>query len=331
MQPQENFNSQGPLDPAGAVVCPQCGSPMPREMRFCRSCGHRLGEGSAEYTETVRFRNGTTSSGARGTTPFLPDGSAPMTHAGSGLPFKRKRRLSGMTWVLIIIGIFFALGGVFSALRKSGRIPASVSRPSSAPKLSYVGVNSFENADGGVSFDAVTPAGSPADKAGLVGGDIITSFDRHVVKDEDDISKMLTTTPSGKTVEVIYIRDGETKKTLMTTVSKEEFDRLGEVFDDRPEGPGMFGFETDQTTRIQTPETKTYGLRLDYIELNSPADLAGVQKGDIITTFDNIPIRTADEMLSRVRRAIPKSKIELTVLREGQLIKIPMTMGKSRR
>ena len=31
---------------------------MPRELRFCRNCGFRLGEGPAEYTETVRFQNG---------------------------------------------------------------------------------------------------------------------------------------------------------------------------------------------------------------------------------------------------------------------------------
>ena len=43
-------------DPA-ITTCGNCHSPMPRELRFCRNCGFRLGEGSAEYTETVRFQN----------------------------------------------------------------------------------------------------------------------------------------------------------------------------------------------------------------------------------------------------------------------------------
>ena len=63
MQPQQTFS--GP-DQSGAVACAQCGAPMPKEMRFCRSCGNRLGEGPAEYTETVRFPN--TTSGASATT-----------------------------------------------------------------------------------------------------------------------------------------------------------------------------------------------------------------------------------------------------------------------
>src|SRR3954468_3092940 len=36
-------------------VCPNCHTLMPSELRFCRACGCRLGEGVEEYTETVRF------------------------------------------------------------------------------------------------------------------------------------------------------------------------------------------------------------------------------------------------------------------------------------
>src|SRR4051812_20295112 len=38
-------------------TCPNCSASMPPEMRFCRSCGGRLGEGVEEYTETVWFQN----------------------------------------------------------------------------------------------------------------------------------------------------------------------------------------------------------------------------------------------------------------------------------
>src|SRR5947209_15537867 len=38
-------------------ACPNCRTLMPSEMRFCRACGCRLGEGVEEYTETVRFDN----------------------------------------------------------------------------------------------------------------------------------------------------------------------------------------------------------------------------------------------------------------------------------
>lgn len=331
MQPQPNFSGSG--DQSGAVVCAQCGAPMPREMRFCRSCGNRLGEGPAEYTETVRLPHATATANGQFRAPFAPGMTAPMVPQAGGA-FARRRRLgfTGMTWIWIVLGIFFATGGALSMFVKNVRNIPRVSTP--APSRSYVGVDGFETTDGGVTFDVVEPPGSPADKAGLVGGDIVTSFDGHEVREEDEIMDLLRQTPVGKTVEVIYLRDGLTKKTLLTTISEGGFNQLRATFNNRPEGRGMFGFESDRTTRISNPETKTYGVRIDHVEPNGPADLFGIKVGDIITDFDGVPIRTSDELLSRVRRAIPRSIVEVIVLRgdetNRQVVKIPVTMGRAR-
>lgn len=326
MQPQENLsgNGEGSAQQPGAMVCTRCGAPMPKEMRFCRSCGNRLGEGSAEYTETVRFPHGTAAQNALGTTPFVHDAGGPIV-VGGACGLKRKRRLSGMTWVLIVIAIFFCLGGAISAL-KGVRAPVRIS--AAAADRSYVGVNKFTTTDGGVTFKVIEPPGSPADKAGLVGGDIVTSFDGHPVKTDDEMQKLLQQTPIGKTVEVLYLRDGQPRKAQLTTISEEARGQLNDTFGDRPEGKGVFGFLPNRTTVISIPETKTYGLRLDWIEQNSPADLFGIKKGDIVTDFDGVPIRTPDEMLSRVRRAIPYDTVDVNVIRDGQPMKISVKVGK---
>jgi len=69
------------MDPA-VTSCGNCHAPMPKELRFCRNCGFRLGEGSAEYTETVRFQNPGTHSG-QGPSAF-PQGFGGMTVAPGG-------------------------------------------------------------------------------------------------------------------------------------------------------------------------------------------------------------------------------------------------------
>src|SRR6185436_16789795 len=313
MQPQPNF-SDGSGGESGSIVCAQCGAPMPRDMRFCRSCGNRLGEGPAEYTETVRLPH------AQGAGPqfsnFGPNYTAPIAaQTGSGFPEKRRRRVSGMAWILIAIAFFFVFGGVMSLVKKSVRNVPRVAV--NLGNRAYIGVDGFENAKGGVTFGNVEPPGSPADLAGMVGGDIITSFDGHPVIDEDQMMELMRTTPIGKTVEVIYLRDGETKKTQMTTISQGEFNSLERAFSSRPEGRGMFGFESDQTSPVSNPETKTYGVRLDEVTANGPAELFGIRAGDIITEFGGVPIRTGDELLARVRRAIPKSSVEITLIRDG--------------
>jgi len=302
---------------------------MPREMRFCRACGNRLGEGPAEYTETVRFPNATATSNGQYTAPYGPGMTAPIARQ-TGRSLCRKRRLgfTGMTWMWIVLAIFFAGGGLMSAFVKNVGRRARIGAP--AASRSYFGVDGLNSTDGGVTFDVVEPPGSPADKAGMVGGDIVTSFDGRAVTDESQMTDVLRQTPIGKTVDVIYTRDGNFYHTQLTTVSDAALNQLRDAFSNRPEGKGFLGFESFRTKRIRIPETRTYGVRMDYVEANGPADLFGIRKGDIITDFDKVPIRTSDELLSRVRRAIPRSVVEVILLRDGQVVKIPVTIGRAR-
>ena len=239
---------------------------------------------------------------------------------------KRKLRISGMTWLLIGIALLFSLGGVMTALRGTRETPRT--DVTAAEALSYFVAHDFMNTDGGVTFADVAPPGSPADKAGLVGGDVITSFDGQAVKNKDDMVALLKRTPPGKTVEVIYTRDGETKKAHLTTASRQEFDELADRFENRPEGQGQLGFNDGQAERVPIPGTKVSGVRLGGLSLSGPAALAGIQKGDIIIEFDGVPIRTVGELATRVRRAKPYSLVKVIVMRGTEQLEIPVKMGK---
>jgi len=321
MQPQQNFSGPGQ---SGAVVCAQCGAPMPKEMRFCRSCGNRLGEGPAEYTETVRLPNAQTGPGASATTPFY---AAPMAQRGnSAVYYPRKRRLRGMTWVWIAIVAFFASGGLLSGVMKNVRnIPRTAA--TATVSRSWAGVDQFRGADGGVSFDYVKPPGGPADVAGLVGGDIITSIDGRVVRSQDEIMALLRATPIGKTVEVLYLRDGEPKKTQLTTISEDQLDELSSAYSSRS-GRGKFGYNNNRTSRVPIPGTKMYGVQLESLDDGEPAQRAGLKEGDVVIEFGGVPIRTEEEFLSRVRRAEPYSTVKLVVMRGDQRVEIPVNLGR---
>ena len=300
---------------------------MPRELRFCRNCGFRLGEGPAEYTETVRFQN-------------VPGGTLPGNHAAQfphqfggmavspgGQVRKRPRRLSGMSWMFIGLLIFFVVAAGLTAIIRPVRQGVTVQFPTSPPRA-MAGVNSFDTTDGGVTFEYVEPPGSPADLAGLVGGDIITTVDGKPIHTDDEMTDLLASIPIGKTLDIVYLRDGETKTTKLTTISRTELDRLARVYRGRPEGRGQFGYEDGDAERVQIPNTNLYGVRLGEVLPNRPADIAGVKAGDIVIEFDGIPIRTSEEFLSRVRRALPYSTVKLVVMRGTERIEIPVKMGK---
>jgi hypothetical protein len=321
MQPQQNFGDSN----QGSVVCSQCGAPMPREMRFCRSCGNRLGEGVAEYTETVRFADAPAS--ARGAASYFP--GAPMAQRNPSAIYARKKRLRGMTWVWIMLGLFFAGGGGMSMLVKNVSrgtrtgvfSTASVNRP-------FFGVDGFKTTDGGVTFDAIATPDSPADKANLVGGDIITSFDSHPVSRASEITDLVAGTPIGKKVEVIYTRDGEVHNTQLTIISYADYEQLRSAFNSRPEGKGHLAIDDSDAHRVLVPGMKIYGVQLNDISTNGPADLAGIKEGDIVIEFGGVPIRTVAELVARDHRAIPYSIVTAVVMRGGQRLEIPVKMGK---
>jgi membrane-associated protease RseP (regulator of RpoE activity) len=295
------------------TVCSNCHSAMPAELRFCRNCGFRL----------------------TGNMGGFPGNQYPSTAvADSAVAPKKKRRISGMSWIFVGLLVFFVCAAAFTALvaplRKSTNI---VSRTS--VNKSYIGVDEFDTTDQGVIFNAVTTPGGPADQAGLVGGDVLLTFDGQPIQNEDQVEDLMTKTPPGKTVEIEYLRDGQKKTAKLTTISMEENRRLTREFEKRPEGRAHFGYEDGDAERVKVPGTNTYGVKLGTILRSRPADLAGVKEGDIVTAWDGVPIRTSDELLMRVRRALPYSTVTLTIMRPGekegdplQKLEIPVKMGK---
>lgn len=327
--------------------CPNCGAVMPREMRFCRSCGCRLGEGVEEYTETVRFESGprTSRAGKAQTASAAPSLTSPTGVKDWGSRARNaseqavrsitvgrnqwklgracKRAPRWMVWVMIPFFIMALTSGL-SGIRSRIRVRTGAGSASTAATGAYLGSH-YKTAQGGAFIEDITPPGSAADKAGLVGGDVITTFDGKPVKSESDLTNLLTQTTIGKTVDVVFTRDGETRTTKVTTVSENENDRLEEVFNDGPKG--LLGVD-DDFKRVQVPGTNIYGVQLNDVTKNRPAYIAGLRDGDIVTEFSGIPIRTAGELNMRIDRAQPDSTVKVVVMRGGEHLEIMVKMGE---
>ena len=318
------------LDPS-VTSCTNCHLPMPRDLRFCRNCGYRLGEGPAEYVETVRFQNVPPGMIPGNNAPI----SGPYTFAGApaAIPYppRKKRRISGTTWMFIGLLIFFVSAAALTAIVKSNRgtrIPAG-GVGFMAPR-SYAGVDDWKTAenDAGVTFESIDTPDGPADKAGLVGGDIITSADGQPVHSDDEMTEIMRRTPIGKTIDIEYLRDGELKKTKMTTISREELRALERAFERRPEGLGFFGYDPGDVEEVEIPGAKISGVKLNDVKGTGPAILAGLKNGDIIVQFGDTPIRTGEELQMRVRRTEPYTTIPIALFRDGQRMEIPVKFAR---
>jgi membrane-associated protease RseP (regulator of RpoE activity) len=341
MQPESPAQSKN-AEP-DSTQCPNCRAQLPRGMRFCRACGFRLGEGLDEYVETVRLKP-RVSAGARPASteqpnaapkadPFQPQAwgaMAPQAAGESSLKVSAqiggggRKKTHWMIWMVIAIIVISVLGGgLLTPFALRGRFGGTAA--TTRAKRSYFGVNGFKNADGGAFIDYAYPPGGPADKAGLLGGDVVISFDGQPVKSDNDIRSLLAATPIGKTVDVVFLRDGQTRTTKLTTISKEELDRLDNAFDNR-EDKGYLKEGTD-IDRVIVPGMNIYGVRLNRIGKSGPADMAGLKDGDIVIEFDGIPTRTRRELEQRIERAQPYSTVTVVVIRDGQRLEIPVKVG----
>jgi len=232
-----------------------------------------------------------------------------------------------MTWIFLGLAALFIAGFLISTLRHQ-RPPASRVQIQSTIETS-LGISEPINVDdGGVTFFNVYPPDSPADKAGLLGGDILTTVDGHAVRNIDDIVNLLGQTPAGKKIEVSYLRDGETRKTSLTTISHDQFELLAENFENRSTGYGSLGFQDTVTKVVPVAGKNISGVKLGVLSASGPAALAGIQTGDVVIEFDGVPIRNRGEFLMRVRRAIPYSTVNVVLVRDTQQLQIPVKMGK---
>jgi putative serine protease PepD len=81
-------------------------------------------------------------------------------------------------------------------------------------KHAYVGVR-VESVSGGAKVTLVV-SGSPASKAGLKTGDVITSFDGKAITSDTDLTSAVSAAKVGETVTVTVQRDGSTKQLSLT-------------------------------------------------------------------------------------------------------------------
>lgn len=336
------------------VNCPSCGATLVAGLRFCRMCGYRLGEGVEEYVATQRFDASSMPTAAApppATDPFAPRqtwGAAPVQPMQPFQPFGATSALNrpqeagapstwgkicppkrGGWWVWLMIALVLVIAGGMVPLAVRNRNRARAQVEAGTPAISLMAeVDDFDTPDGGgAMIRGLAGPGTSWEAAGIIGGDTITHFDLKPVRNEDAIRRLIAATPPGKQVEVIYIHDGETKRTLLTTRGRGEY-RGMQPIDARPGGRGIIG--VDLGGRVRLPNSNIFGVELSDVNRNGPADLAGLKEGDAVFEFGGKPVRTSGDLRLRIYEAEPGGTVTVSVMRDGQRIDLPVKVGRQK-
>jgi len=155
--------------------------------------------------------------------------------------------------------------------------------------------------------------GSPAEKAAIKSGDVILEFDGKKVKDFGELSRIVASTPVGKTVPIKIFREGK-MLTLQATIA--ELEERGEV----AEAPIQKTLGI--TAQNLTPEIAralgledTTGVVVTHVEKSSPADQAGIRRGDVVQEVNHQPIEDVDDFYRAMDNAKGQESILLLVRR----------------
>jgi len=144
--------------------------------------------------------------------------------------------------------------------------------------------------------------GGPADKAGLKGGDIITSVDGRSIKDGDDLVNEITSRRPGSSIRLGYQRDGKQMDTTATIgdldhVFAEQDNQQADAGTDNQGDAGetKLGLVVRQESDSTAAKLKVPGVVIQSVRSGSFGDLQGLEPGLIITRINKQPTGTKDQ------------------------------------
>jgi len=154
---------------------------------------------------------------------------------------------------------------------------------------------------------------SPADKAGIRVGDIITSLNGHAVKSNSDLRNTIQLLRIGDKVDIGFLRDGKAQKA--TAVIAEDVASV-------PSGPAASGSihrGLEGATFADAPEGS--GAWIRGIEPGSAAAQAGLRNNDVIIGVNRGKVTSLKQLRERAKGA---SSLVLEVRRGNAVLLIPL-------
>jgi serine protease Do len=194
-------------------------------------------------------------------------------------------------------------------------IPAQVAKPVIESLLKY---GKVEHARVGIGITDVTPenakffraakasgalvsqveADSPGAKAGLKVGDIITEIDGKKVEDAGQLQVVISQKRPGTKVNLEVLRDSKSLSLPVTleelNARNDESSKAGQPHGKARWGLGLMDVTPDMRGQLQLPGN-VHGAVVANVQPGSPADNAGISRGDVIVEVNRHNVQDASD------------------------------------
>ncbi|MEE9442230.1 MAG: PDZ domain-containing protein [candidate division Zixibacteria bacterium] len=186
----------------------------------------------------------------------------------------------------------------------------------------------LSRSDGIVIVDVLD--GSPAEEAGLRKRDIIVNFNGKNIDGSTPLRDFVLDTEAGDEVDVVYVRNGKEKTAVVKIGNRPKSSAPGESIIGY-KGPGNYAYSfisepsgyigvgimdlNDQLGEYFGVEDGE-GVLVTEVQDDSPAQVAGIKAGDVITGVDGEDVNSTDELREIIGAMEEGDRAEISYLRD---------------
>jgi len=172
----------------------------------------------------------------------------------------------------------------------------------------------LEQAHGALVADVI--ANGPAAAAGIKVGDVIVEFDGHPVNESNELPMLVARTPLEKQVTLKILRDKQPIDLPVTIAElQDEETQVAGGGDSEKLGLAVQTLTPEIAENLGVEEAK--GVVVTAVESGSPADEAGLRRGDVILEVNRQAIEDTDNYKAALKK-VEKGKNVLFLVRRGE-------------
>ncbi|WP_291911690.1 PDZ domain-containing protein [Chitinophaga sp. CB10] len=213
------------------------------------------------------------------------------------------------------------------------------------PNKALLGVITEKEEAAGVTVKSVSP-NSPAAKAGIKPGDVITRIDARKISEPKELYETIGTYDPGDKITVTYTRNKKETQATVTLDERKEQGGMGLMMPSPDRNRGFFNFQrpdlgdnfffrggSSVRLGLQVEDTEDgKGAKVTDVEEGSAAEKAGFRNDDIVTEFGGTTVKSARDVANAYRANQQRSNITAKVIRNGATetleVKIPKKINK---
>ncbi|MHB0774033.1 DegQ family serine endoprotease [Halomonas sp. WWR20] len=186
----------------------------------------------------------------------------------------------------------------------------------------------LKNARGALVAD-VAPE-SPAAQAGLQAGDVILNVNGEDVESSMTLPRLIGRVSPGEEVQLGLMRNGESKQLEVEVGNWPEEQGQSSATPEQQGSQARLGISVRDLTEQEREQLDIdSGVLVNQVDPSGAAAKSGISSGDIIVTFDQKPVESAEDLMDAIDKASADRAIPVRIIRDGRPLFVALRLAEA--